>query len=234
MEVQISTIHHVEAARFGHQQVQGVHIVHLPIADVDEAGNGTTQVHQGVHLHGRLCGAEQGPREGGQTQIDRGGIQGIDRLLHIQHTGFQCVQLARLSDQNLGELRVHPPIAQFVGIGQGGAPHCGPEAHAVELCGLCGHARLDVPQALPIGELGEGHHPEMFRAVQRPHVVVPSVTVHDPFEGGPWQMVHELGKKCAARVHRHVLELTSKTTPEPLGPHSNRPHAISSYNLCYC
>lgn len=83
---------------------------------------------------------------------------------------------------------------------------------------------------LPIGELGKGHYPEMFRAVQRPHVVVPSVTVNYPVEGGPWQMVHELGKKRAARVHQYLFELTSKTTPEHLGPHSNRPHAFSSYN----
>src|SRR5690606_7209287 len=39
MEVQVRTIHHVKAASFGHQQIQCIYIVHLPIADVDEAWN---------------------------------------------------------------------------------------------------------------------------------------------------------------------------------------------------
>ena len=82
-----------------------------------------SSVQERMHLHGCLGLAEHRPGKGGKAQGDGGGVQRIGRLLEIQNARIARMQLARLSDQNLGKVRVNVPVAQFVGIGQGAVLH---------------------------------------------------------------------------------------------------------------
>jgi hypothetical protein len=54
-EIQIAPIHDVESASFEGQDVEHIDIAHVAIADVNEAGNGATQVQQCVQLDSRFC-----------------------------------------------------------------------------------------------------------------------------------------------------------------------------------
>lgn len=62
----------VERTRLEDQLVEPTHVVHAGRGDIDDRGNGTTQIELGVKLDSRLGGAEVGPSEQGQRQVDSG------------------------------------------------------------------------------------------------------------------------------------------------------------------
>ena len=100
--------------------VQHVDVMRSCGSDVDNAGNGTAYVEQRVQLDAALP-AMHGlrPREHGQAQIDRGRVERVDSLVEIEAEWFIGVQPSGDGDQRVGELRVDPPVACFIGVGQG-------------------------------------------------------------------------------------------------------------------
>ncbi len=86
-EVEIAAIHDVKRPGFGNDLVENVHIVHLAIADVDEAGDVAAQVEQRMQLDRRLGRTKRCPWKYRQAQIDGGRIQCVDRLGEIDANG---------------------------------------------------------------------------------------------------------------------------------------------------
>jgi hypothetical protein len=82
-----------------------------------------------------------------------------------------------LGDQSLRELRVKPPIASSLRIGERGARHRLVDAQVIDLAGLRGQTGFDVAQTFPIGELREGHHEKVLRARQRPNSMIGIVAI---------------------------------------------------------
>ena len=82
-KVHVAAIHDIDGPRLRHQLVESAHIVHLAVGDVDEGWNIAAQIEQGVHLHRRLRRAEVRPRKDRQTEIDRGRVQGVDRIRQL-------------------------------------------------------------------------------------------------------------------------------------------------------
>jgi len=103
------------------------------------------------------------------------------------------------------------PVARLVGIGQRRAPDRLAKTHVVELGVLGRQTHLDVAQALAVGQLGEGHDPELFRARQRANTLVAIVTGDVPSKGCPWQKIQELGEQCLAGVHGGLRAKAQKT-----------------------
>jgi len=93
-----------------------------------------------------------------------GGIQRVDRAREVHAQSIPSVERLCLHDQALGELGIHAPVARFVGIGEGGAADRLAKAHVVELGCLRREARLDVAQALAVGQLSEGHAAQLLGA----------------------------------------------------------------------
>ena len=79
------------------------------------------------------------------------------------------------------------PVAPFVGIGQRRAPDRLAEAHVIEFRCVDREAGLDVAQAFPVGQLGEGHGPVLLGAGKRPDPVIAAIPVDDPRESSPWR-----------------------------------------------
>ena len=130
-EVQIPAIHDVHCSRLWKQEVEGVDIVQFPVGNMDKTGNCPTKVQQGVQFDRGLGTAKRGPRKESQTQIDRRGVQCVDRVRQVQAQIFCGVQGVRLLDQALGEVGIDPPVSALVGIGQGGPFHRGANAHVI-------------------------------------------------------------------------------------------------------
>jgi hypothetical protein len=86
---------------------------------------------------------------------------------------------------------------------------------------LNGKARLDIPQTLPVGQLGKRHDPVLLATVQRPHQVVAAIPRNDPAECLPRQKLHQLSKKGLAGVHGSLLGKFPKNAPS-----SNRGHPV--------
>ena len=62
-----------------------------------------------------------------------------------------------MPNQTLSEARVDAPVARRVGVGQRVAGDGAANPQVIELGGLRSQARLDIAQALPVGQLRKGH-----------------------------------------------------------------------------
>jgi hypothetical protein len=102
-EVQIAAIHDVNCPGLQHHDVEHIDVAQLDVGEVDEAGNVAAQVEQRVHLHRRLGGAKQRPREERQIQIDGRRVQRLGRILQLDAKAVARMEFARLHDQALGE-----------------------------------------------------------------------------------------------------------------------------------
>ncbi len=91
--------------------------MHLAVADVDEGGNMAAQVEQRMHLDGSLGGAEACPRKDAQAQVDRRGIECVDRLFQLDRKAVAGVELSGRVDKAHREIHVDATAALFVGIG---------------------------------------------------------------------------------------------------------------------
>ena len=133
LEVDVAAIHDVVGARLGNQQVEDVDVVNLAVGDFDEGRDVAAQVDQGMQLDRRLGRAERRPRKQRQAQVDRGRVQRVDGRVEIDGHRLADVELARLPDQNLGEVGVDAPVAALVGVRQRRSLDRLAKTHVVEL-----------------------------------------------------------------------------------------------------
>ena len=200
-EIFVSTIQYVEGSGLENDPIQGVDVVDLSLGDRDEHGDGAAQVDHRVELYRGLSPAKASPWKEIHAQVYRGGVDGVDDLVHIQYVSICSIQIAGLSDENLGELEVDPPASMFVGVGEVRARHRPADPHSVKQAGLGSKAGLDVAKALPEGKLGESHAKELVprgEAFARPrHGIFGYATLKLlSFEG-----IADLSENKTANVH---------------------------------
>lgn len=117
--IQVAPIHHIEGFAFKRQDVQHVHIVPQTIRNMHETRNLTANIEQGVQLHRRFVLAELRPPKDLQAQINRGGIQGVDSVVHFEPLQVSArIQTPSPLNQPFGNVCVDAPITSFVRIGQ--------------------------------------------------------------------------------------------------------------------
>ena len=193
----------------------------LAIADMDEGGNGSAQIEQGVQFHCGLGVPKRRPGKQRQTQIDRGGIQRIDRLAQFHAERLVDVQAPGNANQRLGEFEVDAPVASLVGVGKGTATDIATDAQVIKLRRLCAQAGFDVAQALPVGKLGEGHAQELIETIEAADVEIAAILRDQSAKGVPRCVLHDLREHELASVHRHLPGESGKTAQNS-APSSSR------------
>lgn len=138
-EIDVSAIQYVEGSGFESDPVQGVDVVDLPVRDRDEHWDRAAQVDHGV-----------------------------DDLVEIQYVSIRRIQFPDLSDENLGEFEVDLPASMLVCVREIGSRYRPADAHGVKQVCLRPEAGLDVAEALPEGELSEGHAKELVPRGEAP------------------------------------------------------------------
>jgi len=161
LEVHITTVQGNDGFFFQRNGIQDVEVVDGACCHADEDGDRTPDVQQCVDLDRPFGLAKCGPGKQGKAQIDRGGIQGIERMIQLDSQFFVVVELPGYADQMIPEILVDPPIPNLVRIGQGGSGYLSPESNVIELFVMGVQACLDIPQAFPVGELCESHAEEL-------------------------------------------------------------------------
>ena len=111
------------------------------------------------------------------------------------------IELPRLGDQPLREIRIDPPVARLVGVGQRRAADRLAKAHVVELAGLRRKADLDVAQALPVRQLGKRHRPQLVLTAEALDPAITAEARHCAAEGVHRQMIHQLRENQLSLVH---------------------------------
>lgn len=192
VEVKIGTIEDVDGPCRDGDLVEDVDFINAAGGDDSNRRDVAPQIQQRMELQGSLASAERGPGEQRQAQVDRRGIHGIDALVQFDSEGVADVTLPRSANKDVGGVCVDAPVSHLVGVRQGVAGDFATDAHVVELLVGRAQAGLDVQQALPAGQLGEGYA----------QVLVPAGEAHDPvvsvvaLDAGMitvcWQEVHKL------------------------------------------
>jgi len=231
-KIDVAAIHHVDGPGLQFQQIERMHVVQLAIGDMDKAGNAALQVEQRMHLHRRLSGAKVRPRKHRKAQVDGGRVECIDCVGQIEPQVLAEIQLAGLNDQASGKCLPDTPVARFVGVRQRRSGHRFAKSHVVQLCRLGQQAGFDIPQALSVGQLREGHGSELLGAGQRPHPLVATVARHDPMKGLPRQKVHDLGEQRLAGVHGSIRGKARNSAGTAIS-NSNRRHPSSLGIPCH-
>ena len=125
-----------DGAGLGHQLIQDVDVMQLAVADENEGRDIAAQVQQRVQFYRGFGRAERRPREYRQAQIDRGGIQGVDRILQIEPEGFVGVETPRCGNQALRKIAIDAPIPGRIGIGKRVARHGTTKPQVIKLGAL--------------------------------------------------------------------------------------------------
>ena len=152
-EIEIAAVDDNDRARWPVNQVEHVDVVHLASRDMDENGNRTAQIDDGVGFDGRLGRAEIRPGKQCQTKIDGRGVQRIERFLEAQTDVLALMQFDRYGDQPMAERFEYSPVASLVGIGQGGTGNLAANPDVVKLGALRVQTSHQIAQALASGEL---------------------------------------------------------------------------------
>ena len=147
-----------------------------------------------MQFHGGFGLAEVRPGEHGQTQVDGGAVEGIDRIVEFQPQVFVGIQGSGQANQGVGEVGVEAPVALLVGVGKGIAGHAAAQPHVIEFIPVRPQADLDSAQTLAVSELGECHTEKLVEAGKGFDVPIAVITVHATAEGFHGQMGHDLGK----------------------------------------
>jgi len=158
-----------------------------------------------MELDGALAFAEPGPGEKRQAQVDRRGIEGVDRFLELQADIFVLVNSPGFGDEHSGEVGIDPPIAGFVGVGQVASGDAATDAHVVKTAFHGLKTRLDIAEAFPVGQLGEGQAKKLIETKEVFDFVVPAVTPDAFAEFVHRQESHDLGEDGRLGVHRSLL-----------------------------
>jgi len=118
IEVQIPTVDDIEGSGFEDQLIEDMDVVNLAMRDNEERGNASSEIQEGMQLHGAFVSSELGPREKRETEIDRGGVQCISGLIQFDAKGIVGIKASSTGNKDLGKVCIDPPISYLVGMGQ--------------------------------------------------------------------------------------------------------------------
>jgi hypothetical protein len=202
-EVDVRPVEEVDRAGLGDEDVEHLYVRSPRVGDPDEDRDGSSHVEERVQLDATLRGPEAGPGEEREAQVNRGGVQRVDgplpRVELLQADGLVHVQAACLDHEPLSEVGIEAPIALLVGVGQRGPGYrAGAKAQVIELLRDRAETRLNVAQARPVRELGQGHAQKLIPAGEGLHPAVGVVAPDQSLERALGQMVHEL---CEHRAY---------------------------------
>ena len=172
------------------------------------------QIEQRVHLDGGLAGAEPGPGEQSEAEIDGRRVERVEAGVEIDAKGVACVKRPSDADQVLGEVGEDAPVVGLVGVGQGGARDGAAEAEMVALWPQRAETRFDVAQALAVGQLGERHGKKLLPAGQATQSGVAAIPLDAAAKLTVGQKGDQLRKNGAPLVHAPSSTHTSRT-PKP-------------------
>ena len=130
--------------------------------------------------------AEARPGKDGQTQVNGGGVEGIDGIIEFQSQVFVGIQGSGQSNQGMGEVGVEAPVALLVGVGEGIAGHAAAQSHVIQFVLVRPEANFNIAQALAVSELGECHTQELVETGKRfdvPIALIPLDATAEWFHG---------------------------------------------------
>ena len=199
-EINIGTVHDIDASRFDGDVVKEVDIMHLSVCDADEHWDRAAQLHLRVHLDRRFRLTECCPGKHRKTQINGGGIQCVDDFIQVQFCGVIVIQTPSLANEDLRQIGVNLPRAVFVGICNVCSCNIATDTHRVKV-GTSPQACFNVTKALPESHLSECHRQKLISSTEAPADSRHRVALQATLEFLAIQQINHLGEDEAALIH---------------------------------
>ena len=200
--VEVAAIQQIERSWLDNKIVQHVDLVGLAVRNADKAWDCAPQIEQRMEFDRTLGSTKRCPRIHRQAQIDRCGIEGVDRCIQIDTQRLVDIQRSRNPNQMLSLVGINLPRPRRVRIGQSIArQRRTSKSHVVQTLGLCTQIDFDIAKRLPICQLSKGHREELIQACKVLDRVIASVRGDSTPESCQWQVHHDLRENEFALVH---------------------------------
>ena len=200
-KVHVASIHHIEGSRFEEQVVEPVNICIAGSGDVDAGRDRASQIELGMHLDPSFGASEIGPREETQREIDRGGIQSVNRVLQFQSEILSGVKDTCLAHEAASKILPESVVPLLVGIGQGGLGNSFSKTKMVEGFASGVETGGDIAQSFPPGQLRKSHADQLLSATEMTNFALRVVALDQSGESLPVDQIEDLGEDIATRVH---------------------------------
>ena len=199
--IKVATVHDIEGSGLRNEVIEDVDVVDLAIGNECPGRDATLQIEQGMQFDSCLCSSERGPWEQFQTEINRGRVKCIDRLLEFQPKVIFRVELSCLRDQHLGEIGIDAPVPSFVCFCNSASGYCAFDAHVIPFFGNSSQAGFNISQTFPVRQLSEGHAEILVPAGERSHPLIAFVSLDAPAEFMHGEEIHKLRENQPAGIH---------------------------------
>lgn len=199
-EINVSTVHDIDASRFESDPVKNVHIMNASIGYVHEHWDGASQVDHRMQFDRSFGLSEMSPRKHRKAQVDGRSIECVNDLIEIESIRVFGIQSAGFADKCLPDSFVNAPITILIRIGEIGSNDVSPDAHRMAMSATI-QTRLDIAQALPESYLGENHGEKLVAGA---HALAGSwhrVQSHAAVELLAMDHIGNLGEDEASGVH---------------------------------
>ena len=154
-----------------------------------------------MHFDGSLLLAKLRPGKQRQAEIDGGRVQRVEAAIQFHAHGIARVKRSRDTDQYLCEVGEDAPVVSFVGICQRGPRHLAAKAQMVQLALHRTQTCFDIPQALTVSQLREGHGKILIPARETPAMIITAVAGHTFLELLVREMGDQLREHQPASMH---------------------------------
>jgi hypothetical protein len=230
-KIEIASIHHIEGTRFDRQDVEDVDVVGLAIGNQHKTRDIPMQVDERVKFDSSLVASKWSPRKKREAEVDGRGIQRVGGLLELNPKTIGEIQSPRSGDQDMSEVLVDPPVAQFVGIGEGTPSNDTAKPRMVKFFVEGVETDFDVSQALAIGQLSESHAEKLIETREAANPPIAVIANDASVELAFGKGVDQLRKDVAIVVHEPCPDASRRMgNGSKLLWSSNRSQRISRLN----
>ena len=155
-KVKVSTVEDIDASSFKEHPIHEVNVMNRPLCNLHKNRDRTSQVYLSVEFNRGFSPAKMSPRKHRQTQINRGGIDGINHLVDVEPVGVFPIKSSRFTNQNLSECFVNAPVTMLVRISEIRPRDVSSDAHRIEMR-TPSQAGFNISKALSEGDLSKSH-----------------------------------------------------------------------------
>lgn len=160
-KVKVSAVEDIDASGFKEHSIHEVNVMYRSVCNMHEDRDRTSQVNLSVKFNRGFSPAEMSPRKHRQTQINRGGIDGINHIVDVESVGVFAIKSPRLANQNLSECFVNTPVTMLVRISEISPSDITSDAHAVEMR-TASQTCFDISKTLPKSYLSKSHRKKLI------------------------------------------------------------------------
>ena len=199
-KVQVSTVEYIDTSSFKKHPIHEVNVMNRSVCNMHKNRYRTSQINLSVELNRSFGFAEMSPRKHRQTQINRGGIDGINHLVNVESVGVLAIKTPRLANQNLSKCFVNTPVTMHVRISEISSCDVASDAHRVEMR-TSPQTGFNISKTLSKSDLSKSHSEKLISGSHTFACTRHRVAINAPSQLLGIQHIHNLGEYESSDVH---------------------------------